>query len=151
MHKLKTTISYEYAHRLYDVNTYTEDCKNNIHGHSGYLTVIITRPTLNDAGMVMDFKQLKEILKSEIESKFDHSCILKSTDPISEVVKNNCKKFHIVDENPTAEWMAKMFFDIVDNAVKKVDPEVRVARVEVQETDKNIAIYEEDHRCCGSN
>lgn len=142
MFLLKTTVSYEYAHRLYDVATYTEDCKNNIHGHSGYLTVYITRPELNAAGMVMDFKQLKEILKEEIESKYDHSCILKSNDPVAPVVKDNCKKVHIVEENPTAEWMAYRFFTDVNAAVKKIDPKVSVWRVEVQETDKNIAIYQ---------
>lgn len=144
MFQLKTTISYEYAHRLYDVATYTEECKNNVHGHSGYLTVYITRPELNAAGMVMDFKQLKEILKTEIESKYDHSCILKSNDPITPVIRSNCKKVHVVDENPTAEWMAYRFFTDIDVAIKKVDPEVSVLRVEVQETDKNIAIYTRD-------
>lgn len=142
MFLLKTTISYEYAHRLYDVATYTEECKNNVHGHSGYLTVYVTRPSLNAAGMVIDFKQLKEILRKEIESKYDHSCILKSSDPIASAVKANCKKVHIVDENPTAEWMAYQFFTAIDAAIKGVDPEVSVRRVEVQETENNIAIYE---------
>lgn len=142
MHKLKTTISYEYAHRLYDVATYSEECRNNIHGHSGYLTVVVGRKTLNEAGMVIDFKLLKKILKECIEDVYDHSCILKSTDPISGTIVNNCNKVHIVSENPTAEWMAKHFYEAIQSELNKVDPHVVVTSVEVQETDRNIAIYE---------
>lgn len=142
MHKLKTTISYEYAHRLYDVATYSEECRNNIHGHSGYLTVVVGRKTLNDAGMVIDFKLLKKILRECIEDVYDHSCILKSTDPISETIVNNCKKVHIVDENPTAEWMSLHFASLIQCQLDLIDDQLKVVSVAVQETERNIAIFE---------
>ena len=142
MHKVQTTVSFEAAHRLHDVATYSEECRNNLHGHSYYVTVLISREHLNDAGMVIDFKLLKKILHETIEERYDHSCILKSSDPLCSTVSTNCKKVHIVDSNPTAEWMAKHFYDTISGALADSDPGIEVVSVAVQETDKNIAVYE---------
>lgn len=144
---LKTQMSFEAAHRLYDVDTYSEECRNNIHGHSYKVNVYVTCDNLNDASMVVDFKLLKFILKSVVEDTFDHSCILVNTDPLCEAIEANCKKVHIVDNNPTAEWMAEHFFKCSNSALEEsFSPNVynvRVCKVEVQETENNIAIYEE--------
>lgn len=142
-YSLKTTISFEAAHRLYDVNTYSEECRNNIHGHSYKVTVYVCCDLLNDAGMVIDFKQLKVLIRSVIEEKYDHSCILKSTDPLCEPIAMHCKKVHIVDENPTAEWMAYHFHHELDKIIRSDTDFCYVTKVEVQETENNIAIYEE--------
>lgn len=140
-YSLKTQISFEAAHRLYDVDTYSEECRTNLHGHSYKVTVYASCGTcLNDAGMVVDFKLLKKIIREAIEDKYDHSCILLFDDPLCEPIKANCKKVHIVYENPTAEWMAKTFFDELAESIYLDD--VDVTRVEVQETENNIAIYE---------
>lgn len=143
MYKLQTQIEFEAAHRLYDVDTYSEECRNNIHGHSYKVTFIIGRDELNSAGMVIDFKLLKKVLKSEIEDKYDHSCILTYSDPLSESIKQHCKKVHIVYDNPTAEWMSYVYFKIVSDALFEIDPLLKVVSVAVQETEHNIAIYEE--------
>lgn len=143
-YSLKTQLSFEAAHRLYDVDTYAEECRNNIHGHSYKVTVVIGASQLNEANMVIDFKLLKKLLRETIETKYDHSCILKSTDPLCEPIKLNCKKVHVVDENPTAEWMAKTFCDEITQSLvtSQLWPKVTVRRIEVQETENNIAIYE---------
>lgn len=138
---VQTQVSFEAAHRLYDVNTYSEDCKANIHGHSYKCTIHVSRYSLNEAGMVIDFKLFKKIVKEVIESPYDHSCILRSCDPLAEPIRANCKKVHIVTENPTAEWMAKKFFFDIDAALKAEDPKLSVASVSVQETENNIATY----------
>lgn len=143
MYKLQTQIEFEAAHRLYDVDTYSEECRNNIHGHSYKVTFIIGRDELNSAGMVIDFKLLKKVLKSEIEDKYDHSCILTYSDPLSESIKQHCKKVHIVYHNPTAEWMSYVYFKITSDALFEIDPLLKVVSVAVQETEHNIAIYEE--------
>lgn len=143
MYKLQTQIEFEAAHRLYDVDTYSEECRNNIHGHSYKVTFIIGREELNSAGMVIDFKLLKKVLKSEIEDIYDHSCILVYSDPLVESIKENCKKVHVVYHNPTAEWMSYLYFSIASNALFEIDPLIKVISVAVQETEHNIAIYEE--------
>jgi len=151
MNLVKTQVSFEAAHRLYDVATYTEACRDNVHGHSYKVMITIGRAKLNDAGMVMDFKQFKEIVNRCIADVYDHSCILKSDDPLAEPIKTHCKKVHIVDDNPTAEWMATTYAEIVEDELHKVDPDVYVYELGVQETENNIAIYKRDHKCCGGN
>ncbi len=139
---VETFITFEAAHRLYDVNTYSEECRNNIHGHSYGVNIKVSRTSLNESGMVIDFKLLKKIVNEIIELPYDHSCILRSIDPLAEPIKANCKKVHIVEDNPTAEWMAKEFFQSLDEGLKDVDPELYVLSVSVRETEHNIATYE---------
>lgn len=144
MYKLQTSISFETAHRLYDVATYSEECRNNLHGHSYRLTVVVSRKQLNDASMVIDFKLLKKMLSEKIEDVYDHSCIVKVDDPIADVLVQNCKKVHVVKENPTAEWMAETFAKIIQKGLDSIDKKVKVVSVSIQETERNIAIYEVD-------
>lgn len=140
MYSVETKVSFEAAHRLYDVNTYSEECRNNLHGHSYKVTVVVGRDELNDAGMVIDFKLLKKVIRENIENVYDHSCILKSNDPIASVISANCKKVHIVNDNPTAEWMSKVFREILETKLKEIDEKCKVISVAVQETENNIAI-----------
>lgn len=144
MNKLQTRVTFECAHRLYNVDTYSEECRNNLHGHSYSATIVVARSELNAAGMVIDFKLLKKTIKEVIEDQYDHACILLASDPVADVVSANCSKVHIVTENPTAEWMAKKFAGDIQSALDKVDDKVRVVSVAVQETENNIAIYEVD-------
>jgi len=139
--QVETYFSFEAAHRLYDTETYSEECRNNLHGHSYVVRVVVSSSNLNNAGMVIDFKLLKKILKETIEDKYDHSCILRSCDPLANVVKDNCKKVHIVEENPTAEWMAKKFYTEILQALSSVDLYLAVEKVSVQETEHNIATF----------
>ena len=144
MYKLETRIEFEAAHRLYDTATYSEECRNNIHGHSYKVTYLIGG-NLNEAGMVIDFKLLKKIIRETVEQPYDHSCILKRSDPLCNEIIGNCKKVHIVDENPTAEWMSKFYFDLVQTAlVENGITNCKVLECRVQETEHNIAIYTED-------
>lgn len=138
---VETFVTFEAAHRLYDVDTYSEECRNNLHGHSYGVRAVISRYCMNPAGMVIDFKLLKETIHRVIEEPYDHSCILKDTDPIAPIIQQNCDKVHIVHENPTAEWMAERFYKDLNNALKEVDPQVFVVSVSVRETEHNIATY----------
>lgn len=143
MYKLKTQVDFECAHRLYNVDTYSEECRDNIHGHSYKATVVIGRDELNEAGMVIDFKLLKKTLNETIVSKYDHACILRSNDPLAFIVFDNCKKVVLVEDSPTAEWMAKTYFKSIQKSLGEIDDHIKVVSVAVQETEHNIAIYEE--------
>lgn len=137
--EVETFVTFEAAHRLYNVNTYTKACMKNLHGHSYGTRVMVSRKNMNDAGMVVDFKLLKEVVNKVIVDVYDHSCILKSDDPLVDALKANCENVHIVEENPTAEWMAATFFRVIEEALQERDPELIVTLVSVRETDKNIA------------
>ena len=141
MYTVKTKITFEAAHRLYDVDTYSSECRDNLHGHSYCIEVVIVVNNLNTAGMVIDFKLLKKIIKDVIEDKYDHSCILRNSDPIAKVIKENCKKVILVDESPTAEWMTKKFYDMIEDKLHIYGSDIHVISVAVQETENNIAIY----------
>jgi len=144
MYKVETRVEFEAAHRLFDVATYSEECRNNIHGHS-YKVTFVVGGELNDAGMVIDFKLLKKIIRENIEEPYDHSCILKGDDPLVKQTLENCKKVHVVDENPTAEWMSRNYFYIVKEAlINNGISNCRVLECRVQETEHNIAIYTEE-------
>lgn len=141
MFLLETQIDFEAAHRLYNVNTYSKECRENIHGHSYKVTFEISRPELDDSGMVIDFKLLKQLLDIHIKAVYDHSCILKSDDPLVKPMQESCKKVVVVDENPTAEWMALKFYEVMNSALAKFDILLSVRKVSVQETEHNIAIF----------
>src|SRR5581483_12152938 len=68
------------AHRLHNDNWSTEKnidiygkCNNpNFHGHNYELTIKITGEIDKDTGYVIDTKILKEVIKKEVEERFDH-------------------------------------------------------------------------------
>lgn len=69
------------AHRLSIDNWSAEEnkevfgaCANpNYHGHNYVLEVKVTGPIDSHTGMVMDLKQLKDIIEEEVIEPFDHS------------------------------------------------------------------------------
>ena len=139
--EVETFVTFEAAHRLYNVNTYTTACRKSLHGHSYGVRVVASRKDMNDAGMVVDFKLLKEVVNRDIVDVYDHSCILKADDPLAGPIKEYSENVHIVDESPTAEWMAATFFEVIEKGLQERDPELIVMSVSVRETDKNIATY----------
>ena len=69
--------SFEMAHVLWN---YDGPCRN-VHGHSYRLFVTLSGSPVNDPadpknGMVIDFSDLKSIVKKEIVNVFDHSVVV---------------------------------------------------------------------------
>lgn len=87
---------------------------SNVHGHNWIVTVHCKSKTLNPNGMVVDFTKIKEM----IHDRLDHGLM-------NEALKGI---------NPTAENIAKWICNQVPHCYK----------VEVQESEGNTAIYEED-------
>jgi len=92
---------------------------------------------------VIDFKLFKKVCKV-IEDRYDHSLILRDTDPLVEKFREVApeQRLNIAHESPTAEWMAKTFYYDVFEGLLETDPLVIVLSVSVQETENNIATYE---------
>lgn len=108
MVKIRVTknFTFEMAHALWN---YDGPCRN-IHGHSYQLYVTITGETSSDQnssklGMVMDFSDLKEIVKKNIVDVFDHSVVISSraSQPEIKRVEQMFDKFYVVDFQPTCE------------------------------------------------
>ena len=79
MEKIRVTkeFRFEAAHAL---QGYDGPCKN-VHGHSYELAVTVTGTPVTDRqstklGMVMDFGDLKKIIKKQIVDPFDHALLL---------------------------------------------------------------------------
>lgn len=110
MSKIRITkeFKFEMAHALAG---YEGPCRH-IHGHSYELYVTVTGEPEPDSGspffgMVMDFRQLKEIVRQQIIEKFDHALVLhKPTAPeqISEMGEF-VGRLILVDYQPTSENM----------------------------------------------
>ena len=110
MSKVRVTkeFHFEMAHALWN---YDGACKN-IHGHSYELSVTISGKPINDEnnpklGMVMDFGELKKIVRREVVDLFDHALVLNSsmnTDLLKSLSKN-FEKVILTDYQPTSEMM----------------------------------------------
>lgn len=139
---LKTTFETETAHRLFNVDTYSEECRDNIHGHSYKYVLEVARKdrSLNSANMVCDFKLLKQVVK-QFEKKYDHSVIIKADDPLCKPLLDNCKKVNVVNENPTAEWMVSTFPKELNELFDENNLFIEVVSLEIAETTGNIAIW----------
>lgn len=98
---------------------YKSKC-SNLHGHNWIIIVHCKSEKLTDYGMIVDFA----LVKKEIHGVLDHS-------NINDILDNRI--------NPTAENMAKWICDKVSELC-----EVGYCyKVEVQESEGNVAIYEE--------
>jgi 6-pyruvoyltetrahydropterin/6-carboxytetrahydropterin synthase len=106
---------------------YKGKCEN-VHGHNYRVRVTIEGERLNSIGLLVDFVEIKRILRDSIEY-LDHKFV------------NDLPPF--TDLNPTAENMAKYFFDQVQKGIETTarDVPARVREVSVWETDTSVATY----------
>jgi 6-pyruvoyltetrahydropterin/6-carboxytetrahydropterin synthase len=88
MNQIRVTkeFRFEAAHALMG---YDGPCKN-VHGHSYELSVTVIGPPVTDRssvklGMVMDFGDLKRIIKKHIVDPFDHALLLNEDMPAQEL------------------------------------------------------------------
>lgn len=114
--RLTKIFNYEAAHALWG---YDGKCKH-LHGHSYILHVtVIGEPIEEDnhikQGMVIDFGDLKKIVKEEIIDKIDHATVLNNKAPYSDLPKipDMFDKMVLVDYQPTCEKMVGDFADII--------------------------------------
>jgi 6-pyruvoyltetrahydropterin/6-carboxytetrahydropterin synthase len=133
---MKVTISrkahFNAAHRLYRKDwtfekndTVFGKCNNpNFHGHNYEMIVSVTGPIDPETGYVMDVKVLSDIIKAEIEDKFDHKNL-------------NLDVPEFLDLNPTAENIAVVIWNKIRNRIdSKFDLEVVL-----YETPRNFVTY----------
>jgi len=132
--------NFETAHALYG---YDGKCKN-IHGHSYQLYVTIIGTPINDAnhvknGMVLDFGDLKRIVKSEIVDVFDHATVLNKNSThaaLAEKIKPHSPKVLLVNYQPTSE---NMLVDFAKKIGKHLPNSVKLHSLKLYETNNSYA------------
>ena len=125
MFELCVDSSFSAGHAL---RGYQGKCENP-HGHNYKIRVTLAGAELDKAGLLLDFKDLKDVMKHAID-RLDHQMI------------NDVEPFTVL--NPSAENLAKYFYDETNTSLSKVTSgRVRVKDVTVFETDTTTARYSE--------
>ena len=131
MYSVLKEIHFCYGHRLLD---YEGKCAHP-HGHNGKIEIELEAEKLDKRGMVFDFGDMKEIVQKWVDKELDHKMILRRDDPLVEVLRKMNEPFFLMEENPTAESLAKLIFEFAHS--KKLP----VSRVTFWETASSNASY----------
>lgn len=108
------------AHAL---RNYKGACEN-VHGHNWKVQAVIAGETLDEAGMLIDFLDVKRMLDA-IVARLDHKFL------------NEVPPFDVI--NPSAENLAEHFFERLEEGLSSLA--VRVKEVKVWETAIQSATY----------
>jgi 6-pyruvoyltetrahydropterin/6-carboxytetrahydropterin synthase len=120
-------------------------CKN-LHGHTYKLEVEVVNKVGQvqevgpGRGMVVDFKDLKDLVKDKIVDPFDHSFLYWSNSTadvehqVADILKENDRKLVEVDFRPTAENMAVYFWDLLKPELLELGLDLNSIRVWETET-----------------
>src|SRR5437764_15068758 len=110
------------------LRNYKGKCENP-HGHNYKVRVTLQGRELDPAGLLLDFKDLKVVMKPTID-RLDHQMM------------NDIEPFTTL--NPSAENLARYFYVETNKKVVAVSNDrVRVKEVTVWETDSTTATYRE--------
>ena len=131
MYSVTKIISFCYGHRLLN---YDGKCKY-LHGHNGRAEITLQSDRLDERGMVVDFGDVKDLVGSFINERLDHKMLLCKKDALIAVLKKLEEPYFVMEENPTAENIAKVIFDFAR------EKKLSVSRVKLWETDTSFAVY----------
>jgi 6-pyruvoyltetrahydropterin/6-carboxytetrahydropterin synthase len=141
MSKIRVTkiFHFEMAHALWN---YDGACRN-IHGHSYVLYVTLIGVPINDInnpknGMVVDFGDLKKIVKEKIVNEFDHALVISKFGEYHKInpLEQMFGKVKIVDYQPTVENLLVDFSGIIKNSLPA---SLQLHSVKLQETGSSYA------------
>jgi len=140
--RITKLFSFETGHALYG---YDGKCKN-VHGHSYKLSVtVFGKPILDHTnvkfGMVIDFTDLKRIVKEEIVNIFDHATVFNKNTPHVELaieLKNRGHNVLLVDYQPTSEMMV---IDFAKKIKKRLPENIQLHSLKLQETESSYAAW----------
>lgn len=142
MSKIRITkqFNFETGHALYG---YDGKCKN-VHGHSYKLSVTVIGEPITDTenvkfGMVIDFGDLKKIVKEEVVDIFDHATVFNKNTPHIELAKELQDRGHhviLVDYQPTSE---NMVIDFAAKISARLPHSIQLHSLKLQETETSFA------------
>ena len=141
---ISKTIEIDMGHRL---PNHKSKCFN-IHGHRYKIKVavnglLVDKKGSSDEGMVVDFGDLKKIMLEEIDDVYDHGFVMYKIDPMQEYFVRLRKVFNqkiiFVDFVPTAENLAKHWYQILEKRLKEIN--IEMSYIKVWETPTSTAVY----------
>jgi 6-pyruvoyltetrahydropterin/6-carboxytetrahydropterin synthase len=138
--RITKQFSFETGHALYG---YDGKCKN-VHGHSYKLSVTVIGTPIDDStnvkfGMVIDFGDLKKIVKEEIVDQFDHATVFNQNTPHIELANELKSRDHhviLVDYQPTSE---NMVVDFAERITSRLPQNIQLFSLKLQETETSFA------------
>lgn len=104
---------------------YKGKCEN-VHGHNYRVRLTLEGANLDQAGLLCDFVHLKQVMRGVIES-LDHRFL------------NDQPPFDVI--NPSAENIAKYFYEQAAEELRQAANGARLASVTVWESDSTAATY----------
>jgi 6-pyruvoyltetrahydropterin/6-carboxytetrahydropterin synthase len=138
--RITKEFTFETGHALYG---YDGKCRN-VHGHSYKLAVTVIGTPIDELGhvkhgMVIDFGDLKKIIKEEIVEPFDHATVFNKNTPHVELAKELSDRGHeviLVDYQPTSEMM---IIDFADKIKKRLPDNIQLHHLRLRETETSYA------------
>jgi 6-pyruvoyltetrahydropterin/6-carboxytetrahydropterin synthase len=110
------------------LRNYKGKCENP-HGHNYKVRITLAGESLDKAGLLLDFRDLKQVMRPVID-RIDHQ-MLNDLEPFTEI-------------NPSAENLARYFYDETNRQMKELtEGRVRVKDCTIYETDTTTATYYE--------
>lgn len=134
--RLTKEFDFETAHAL---DGYEGKCKD-IHGHSYHLKVtVIGEPSqefhLSDCGMVVDFGDIKKVVRDFVYEEFDHRLILRNDSRFKGIEEQN-ERVRFVPYQPTCE---NMLIEIITILQSKLPANVDLHSAFLRETGNSYA------------
>lgn len=171
MWTIDKSFNFEAGHRVWSqkldhqrLSISTECACKHLHGHSYKLKVFLSADTLDNSGMVTDFKNLG-FVKEFLDRELDHKFIIDCDDPNFEIITGvnlgkskycwinlvdisphidpnielHRSSFIVVDFVPTSENLCKQLMYVFQDILGDV---ATISAVELWETEKSHARYE---------
>ncbi|MCW1953205.1 MAG: 6-carboxytetrahydropterin synthase [Flavobacteriia bacterium] len=138
--RITKQFSFETGHALFG---YDGKCRN-VHGHSYKLSVTVIGEPITEQGavklgMVIDFSDLKKIVKEEVVDVFDHATVFNKNTPHIELAKELMDRGHSVilaDYQPTSE---NMVIDFAAKITARLPKNISLFSLRLQETESSFA------------
>jgi 6-pyruvoyltetrahydropterin/6-carboxytetrahydropterin synthase len=138
--RITKQFNFETGHALYG---YDGKCRN-VHGHSYKLSVTVIGQPISDSnhvkyGMVIDFTDLKKIVKEEVVDVFDHATVFNKNTPHVELAKELSSRGHhviLADYQPTSE---NMVIDFAQKIKARLPENIKLHSLKLQETESSFA------------
>ena len=106
--KIGKVFNISYAHRLMN---HPGKCKH-LHGHNGKVEIQIKSTIDPDTDMVIDFDEITQKVKWQVDELLDHSTILHKDDPLAVILWGEGEKVVALNRHPTAEILSSLIYDI---------------------------------------